>query len=250
MALNLSPRPVSVTTPTMMPAAAQVAATASTPIGPQPEGGDDPLDQAADLGLVEHDVGGLDAAVALHPDRAGAVDEDVGDGVVAEQPVEHAEALHPGLHPADGGVGQGLPGGVDGVVRGAGLHGVDGVDDLLTVGLAPLQERVDGGGVGDVGEGGPRRPPDGLAVHRHRALDGGHVHGRGVEQRRQRARQDPLGIDLDLRQAGQEAQGDADHDHAERGRHRDALGYRRDRHDGDDRGHRDDDQLHVISFSG
>jgi hypothetical protein len=56
-------------------------------------------------------------------------------------------------------------------------------------------------------------------------------------------------IDLDLRQAGQEAQGDADHDHAERGRHRDALGYGRDRHDGDDRGHRDDGQLHVISFS-
>ena len=32
--LNLSPRPVSVTTPTMMPAPAQVAATLSTPIEP------------------------------------------------------------------------------------------------------------------------------------------------------------------------------------------------------------------------
>src|ERR1039457_3820605 len=34
MELNLSPRPVSVTTPTMMPAAAQVAATFSTPMDP------------------------------------------------------------------------------------------------------------------------------------------------------------------------------------------------------------------------
>jgi len=91
------------------------------------------------------------------------------------------------------------------------------------------------------------QPGDGLEVTAE--VMGGYVHGRGVEQRRERARQDPFGIDLDLRQAGQEAQGDADHDHAERGRHRDALGYGRDRHDGDDRGHRDDGQLHVISFS-
>ena len=34
MELNLSPRPVSVTTPTMIPAPAQVAATLSTPIEP------------------------------------------------------------------------------------------------------------------------------------------------------------------------------------------------------------------------
>src|SRR6266850_5510567 len=34
MELNFSPRPVSVTTPTMMPAPAQVAATFSTPSGP------------------------------------------------------------------------------------------------------------------------------------------------------------------------------------------------------------------------
>ena len=34
MLLNFRPRPVSVTTPTMMPAPAQVAATLSTPIEP------------------------------------------------------------------------------------------------------------------------------------------------------------------------------------------------------------------------
>ncbi len=34
MELNFSPSPVSVTTPTMMPAPAQVAATLSTPIEP------------------------------------------------------------------------------------------------------------------------------------------------------------------------------------------------------------------------
>ena len=57
------------------------------------DGRDDPVDRLEQLRLVgERDVGALDPAVALDVDLVGAVDHDLGHGVVGQQRLEHAEA--------------------------------------------------------------------------------------------------------------------------------------------------------------
>ena len=57
------------------------------------DGRDDAVDRLEQLRLVgEGDVGALDPAVALDVDLVGAVDHDLGHGVVGQQRLEHAEA--------------------------------------------------------------------------------------------------------------------------------------------------------------
>ena len=57
------------------------------------DGRDDPVDRLEELRLVgEGDVGALDPAGALDVDLVGAVDHDLGHGVVGQQRLEHAEA--------------------------------------------------------------------------------------------------------------------------------------------------------------
>ena len=87
-----------------------------------------------------------------------------------------------------------------------------------------------------------RQPADGaeLAAELHRR----HRHRRRVEQRRQHAGDDPLGIDLDVGHERQEAHEDADDDEQQRGGEPQLRADRGRRGDAEEPEHGDDQELH------
>jgi len=121
------------------------------------------------------------------------------------------------------------------------------------VGRADDRPERDRGGEAEAGQDRDEREPGDERAHddehdrerRDRSevateVDDGEAEGRGVEQRRQDADEDDLGVDLDHRNAGQEAVADAD-DHEQQGRRDpEPPGERRRRDDDDDPGDGDE----------
>ena len=71
------------------------------PVDAEPERGDDALDEGEGGGLVDHDRGALEVAVALDPHLAPAVEHDLVDRGVGEQRLEGTEPVDPGPDPLD-----------------------------------------------------------------------------------------------------------------------------------------------------